>query len=229
MPLKVLLVDDHRIMRDGLKAILSRSEEFEVVAEADNGADAVRLCRELQPEIVILDVEMPQLSGIDAAGEITRHEPSTRIVMLSMHDDEDSVIQALRAGARAFVLKRASSSELVEALETVAAGGSFVSREVSAVLIGRIQRGGLEGSKSVPGLEMLTPRELQVLRLVAEGKTSKEIAVLLDLGLETVRSYRKAMMKKTGVNNIAGLTQLALSSGLTKMASAKPKPGGEPS
>jgi DNA-binding NarL/FixJ family response regulator len=131
-----------------------------------------------------------------------------------MFDDENSVVGAIRSGARAFVLKRASSSELLDALRTVARGGSYLSSQVSDRLLSRIQRGDLD-TREHGVLESLSPRELQVLRLVAEGKTSKDIAALLDLGLQTVRSYRKTMMKKLGVNNVAGLTQLALASGLT--------------
>ena len=143
-----------------------------------------------------------------------------KIVILSMYDDEHSVVSAIRSGARAFVLKKASDNDLLDALRTVAKGGSYLSPQVSDRLLHRIQRGDLE-SKQVPSaLEGLSPRELQVLRLVAEGKTSKEIAVMLDLGLQTVRSYRKTMMKKLGVNNVAGLTQLALSAGLTRFPAA---------
>ena len=133
-----------------------------------------------------------------------------------MYDDVNSVVGAIRAGARAFVLKKASEADLVGALRTAAKGGSYLSPQVSDRLLHRIQRGDLDPAKPLPSaLDVLSPRELQVLRLVAEGKTSKEIAVLLDLGLQTVRSYRKTMMKKLGVNNVAGLTQLALASGIT--------------
>lgn len=211
----VLLVDDHKIMRDGLKAILRACEEFRVVAESDNGADGVQIARRLRPHIVVMDLSLPGLNGIEATLEILRHAPETRIVVLSMYDDENSVIQAIRAGARAFVLKAASDSDLLDALRTVARGGSYLSSQVSDKLLLRIQRGDLETLKPSP-VETLTPREQQVMRLIAEGKTSKEIAVLLDLGLQTVRSYRKTLMKKLGVGNVAELTQLAISSGMAK-------------
>jgi DNA-binding NarL/FixJ family response regulator len=163
-----------------------------------------------------MDIGLPGLNGIEATVEILRHCPETRIIVLSMYDDEHSVVSAIRSGARAFVLKKASDNDLLDALRTVAKGGSYLSPQVSDRLLTRIQRGDLE-SKQVPSaLEGLSPRELQVLRMVAEGKTSKEIAVMLDLGLQTVRSYRKTMMKKLGVNNVAGLTQLALAAGLTR-------------
>lgn len=218
MPYDILLVDDHKIMRDGLRAILKHSEEFNVVGEAETGADAVQICKRLLPDIVLMDIGLPGLNGIEATAEVLRHCPETRVIVLSMYDDEHSVVSAIRSGARAFVLKKASDADLLDALRTVAKGGSYLSPQVSDRLLNRIQRGDLE-SKPVPSaLEGLSPRELQVLRLVAEGKTSKEIAVMLDLGLQTVRSYRKTMMKKLNVNNVAGLTQLALAAGLTRFA-----------
>ncbi len=218
MRYEVLLVDDHKIMRDGIKAILKHSDEFDVVGEAETGADAVQMCKRLRPSIILMDINLPGLNGIEATSEILRHVPETKVVILSMYDDEPSVVGAIRSGARAFVLKKASDNDLLEALRTVAKGGSYLSPQISDRLLHRIQRGDQE-AKTVPSaLEGLSPRELQVLRLVAEGKTSKDIAVMLDLGLQTVRSYRKTMMKKLGVNNVAGLTQLALSAGLTRFA-----------
>jgi DNA-binding NarL/FixJ family response regulator len=211
----VLLVDDHKIMRDGLKAILRACPEFRVVAESDNGADGVQIARRLRPHIVVMDLSLPGLNGIEATLEILRHAPETRILVLSMYDDENSVIQSIRSGARAFVLKTASDSDLLDALRTVARGGSYLSSQVSDKLLLRIQRGDLETLKPSP-VGALTPREQQVMRLIAEGKTSKEVASLLDLGVQTVRSYRKILMKKLGVGNVAELTQLALSSGLSR-------------
>lgn len=216
MATKVLLVDDHKIMRDGIRAILKLGEEFQVIGETDSGTDAVTLTKRLRPDIVLMDIGLPGLNGIEATSEILRYLPETRIVILSMYDDEHSVVSAIRSGARAFVLKRASDNDLLDALRTVAKGGSYLSPQVSDRLLSRIQKGDLDARPLPTALEGLSPRELQVLRLVAEGKTSKEIAVLLALGLQTVRSYRKTMMKKLNVNNVAGLTQLALAAGLTR-------------
>ncbi|MGA2274201.1 MAG: response regulator transcription factor [Bryobacteraceae bacterium] len=211
--LDVVLVDDHKLVRDGIKGILERGSEFRVVGEAESGADAVNLCKKTQPHIALMDIGLPGMNGIEATTEMLRHCPTVKVIILSMYDDENSVVSAIRSGARAFVLKKASSTELLDALRTVARGGSYLSSQVSDRLLARIQRGDLNTHDRSP-LESLSPRELQVLRLVAEGKTSKDIAVLLDLGLQTVRSYRKTMMKKLGVNNVAGLTQLALAAGL---------------
>jgi len=216
-------VDDHKIMRDGIKAILNRSSEFRVVGEAENGTDAVQFVRKCRPQIVLMDIGLPGLNGVETTAEILRHQPECKVVILSMYDDEHSVVSAVRSGARAFILKRASDNDLLEALRMVAAGGMYLSPQVSDRLLTRIQKGDLEARQTPKVLEALSPREVQVLRLVADGKTSKEIAVLLDLREQTVRSYRKTMMKKLGVNNVAGLTQLALSTGLTQAALGSPR------
>lgn len=222
MPLDVLLVDDHKIMRDGIKAILSHSSEFRVVGEAENGPDAVQFTKRLKPHMALMDIGLPGLNGVETTQEILRFHPDCKIVILSMYDDENSVVGAIRAGARGFILKRASDMDLVEALRMVAAGGVYLSPQVSDRLLTRIQKGDLEARQAHSALDGLSPRELQVLRLVAEGKTSKEIATVLDLSEQTIRSYRKTMMRKLGVNNVAGLTQLALSTGLTQVPGARP-------
>src|SRR6204780_4954030 len=223
MPCDIVLVDDHKLVRDGIRTLLERSPDFRVVGEADNGADAVQLCKKTNPEVVLMDIGLPGMNGIEATTELLRHCPGVKVVILSMYDDENSVVSAIRSGARAFVLKKASSGELLDALRTVARGGSYLSSQVSDKLLQRIQRGDLETTDKT-ALEQLLPRELQVLHMVAEVKTSKDIAVMLDLGLQTVRSYRKTMMKKLGVNNVAGLTQLALAAGITNWN----KPDGNP-
>ncbi len=167
-----------------------------------------------------MDIGLPGLNGVETTQEILRVHGDCKIVILSMHDDENSVVGAIRAGARGFILKRASDMDLLEALRMVAAGGIYLSPQVSDRLLTRIQKGDLESKQGNSALDALSPREVQVLRLVAEGKTSKEIATLLDLSEQTVRSYRKTMMRKLGVNNVAGLTQLALSTGLTQIRGA---------
>jgi two-component system response regulator DegU len=217
MPFDVLLVDDHKIMRDGIKAILSRDGDFNVVGEAENGPEALQFIKQHKPALVLMDIGLPGLNGVETTAEILRHHPECKVVILSMYDDENSVVGAVRSGARGFVLKKVSDNDLLEALRVVANGGAYLSPQVSDRLLSRIQKGDLE-SKQDSALDGLSPREVQVLRLVADGKTSKEIATLLDLSEQTVRSYRKTMMKKLGVNNVAGLTQLALSTGLTQLS-----------
>ncbi|MEO5922906.1 MAG: response regulator transcription factor [Bryobacteraceae bacterium] len=219
MPFDVLLVDDHKIMRDGIKAILARADDFRVVGEAENGTDAVQFVKLRKPHLVLMDIGLPNgLNGVETTAEVLRAHPDCKVVILSMFDDENSVVSSIRGGARAFILKKASDSDLLEALRMVAAGGMYLSPQVSDRLLHRIQKGDLESRPASAVLDSLSPREVQVLRLVADGKSSKEVAVLLDLREQTVRSYRKTMMKKLGVNNVAGLTQLALSTGLTSLA-----------
>jgi DNA-binding NarL/FixJ family response regulator len=216
-------VDSQKIMLDGLRAILQQDGEFLVAGEAENGVDAIRVSKEVRPDIVLMGIGLPGLNGVEAAAELLRHLPATKVAILSMYDDEHSVVSAIRSGVRAFILKKASGGDLLDALRTVARGGSYLSPQVSEQLLSRIRRGDLESKLTAPALESLSPRELQVMRLVAEGRTSKEIAGLLDLGEQTVRSYRKTLMKKLRVNNVAGLTRVALAAGLTP----SPQPNAE--
>lgn len=225
----ILLVDDHKIMRDGLKAILKQSGDFRVVGEAGTAAAAIEAAARLNPHLILMDISLPGgLSGIEATMEILRRTPDARVVVLSMYDDEASVIQAIRSGARAFLLKKVSDSDLLDALRAVANGGSYLSPQVSERLLNRIQRGTLECGPAASILETLTPREQQVMRLIAEGQSSKEIATTLNLGLQTIRSYRKTLMKKLGVSNAASLTQIAFACGLSRAPESleSPRPRG---
>jgi DNA-binding NarL/FixJ family response regulator len=214
MVYRVLLVEDHKIMRDGIRALLDRCGEFTVVGDAETGAEAVQMCTETAPDVVLMDIGLAGLNGIDTTTELLRRCPKVKVIMLSMYDDEDSVVDSIRAGARGYVVKRASSNDLIEALRTVARGGSYLSPHVSERLLTRIRRGEGDTVSRHPVLAELTPREFQVLGLIVEGKASKDIAVLLNLGVETVRSYRKTLMKKLGVNHVAGLVRVALAAGM---------------
>jgi DNA-binding NarL/FixJ family response regulator len=215
MAYRVLLVEDHKIMREGIRALLDRSGEFTVVGDAESASEAVQMCGDTRPDVVLMDIGLPGLNGVDTTIELLRHTPALKVIMLSMYDDEESVVSSIRAGARGYVVKRASSGDLLDALRVVARGGSYLSPHVSEQLLARIRRGDVETPGRHPVLAQLTPREFQVLGMIVEGKASKEIAVLLNLGVETVRSYRKTMMKKLGVNNVAGLIRVAVSAGLT--------------
>jgi DNA-binding NarL/FixJ family response regulator len=214
MSYRLLIVEDHKIMRDGIKSLLERGGEFTVIAEAETGTEAIRISQETRPDIVLMDIGLPGLNGVETTGELLRHSPTSKVVILSMYDDEESVVSSIRAGARGYVVKHASSGDLLEALRTVARGGSYLSSHVSERLLTRIRRGDLETPGRHSILATLTPREFQVLRLIVDGKASKEIAVILNIGVETVRGYRKAMMKKLHVNNVASLIRVALSAGL---------------
>lgn len=211
---RVLVVDDHRLVRDALKAVLQHNPEFQVTGEASDGQTAIRTCLSTCPDIVLIDVEMAGLTGVEVIRELIRRRPTIKIVVLSMHDDDETVLASVRAGARAFVVKKASSADLLDALRIVARGGSYIGAHVSDRLLARIQCGDLE-TKKPPLLAGFTAREIQVLRLITDGKSSKEAAVLLGISLETVRSYRKNLMRKLSVTNVAGLINKATSSGLT--------------
>jgi DNA-binding NarL/FixJ family response regulator len=215
MPYRVLIVEDHKIMRDGIRALLDRGVEFTVADEAESGTEAIQVCTEIHPDVVLMDIGLPGLNGVDATTELLRNCPSAKVIILSMYDDEESVVSSIRAGARGYVVKRASSGDLLEALRAVARGSSYLSPNVSERLLSRIRRGEeAETAGRHPLLSQLTPREFQVLGMIVEGKASKEIAVLLSLGVETVRSYRKTMMKQLNVNNVAGLIRVAMAAGL---------------
>jgi two-component system response regulator NreC len=224
MPYGVLLVDDHKLLRDGLKAILEGTTDFRVVAEAGNGTTAVALCAQLEPDLVVMDLLLPGINGIEVTTEIVRRSASTKVIILTMNDDENSVVAAFRSGARGFLVKKASSSDLLAALRTVAKGGCYVGSGASNHLLNRIQTGDLAVTHVPDPIAVLSPREQQVLRLVATGQTTKDIAILLGLEIQTVRTYRKMVMKKIGVTNAAGLTQIAFSAGLTTFAPLSPNP-----
>jgi DNA-binding NarL/FixJ family response regulator len=214
MPFDIVIVDDHRVVREGIKAILAREVEFRVVGEADDGTAALQICQETNPALVLMDINLPGINGIEATAQLVRTCPDAKVVILSMHDDERSVMGAIRAGARGFVLKHSSFSEVISALRVVVRGGTYLSSAISSRLVERLQRGAIDQTEKNP-IDRLSPRELQVLRLVAEGKSSKEVATILNLEHSTVRSYRKTMMKKLGVSNLAGLIQIAVASGIT--------------
>jgi DNA-binding NarL/FixJ family response regulator len=220
MPFDVLVVDDHKIVRYGIKAILDREDEFRVVGEAETGSEALQFVRQHQPDLVLMDIGLPGISGVEATAEITRQHPACKVVVLSMYGDENSVIGAVKSGARGFLLKKTSEGDLVDALRVVARGGAHFSPQVSDRLLSRIQKGNLDANRHSGPVAALSPREMQVLSWVAQGKTSKEIAVILDLKEQTVRSYRKTMMKKLKVNNASSLTRLAYSVGLVEPPSA---------
>ena len=201
-------------MTAGIRAILERSHDFEVIGEVRSGTEAIAACQQHHPDMIVMDIGLPGINGVETTQVIVRNAPGIKVVMLSIYADQYSVVSAIRAGAQGYVLKKASGSDLLEALRTVAKGGSYLSPQVSDHLLRGIRRIGPESTPSTSALEVLAPRELQVFRLVAEGNASKDIAVLLDLGLETVRTYRKTMMGKLGVNNVAGVTQIAVAIGV---------------
>jgi len=212
---RILLADDHTLMREGLKGLLEQHEGFEVVGEAGDGRQAIELAGELEPDVVVMDIGMPDLNGIEAARRIVEKMPRTRIVALSMHQSERTVIEMLRAGASAYVLKMSAFDEVARAVEAVTRGERYLSPAVAGVVVGR-------AVASTPGdddtaFSKLTAREREVLQLLAEGKSTKEIAFDLGISARTVDVHRKNLMDKLGLDSVAALTRYAIREGLVTL------------
>jgi DNA-binding NarL/FixJ family response regulator len=216
MSVRIVLVGDLEMMRDGLKAILRQVADFEVVGEAAL-ADSLAVCISQLPDVVIMDVGSSIAEAIDATSKISEQVREANVVILSTHDSEEAVLSAMQAGARAFMLKSASDVELLDAIRTVAKGQTYLKTRVSERLLECIQ-GGLCTSDSQN--QGLTPREVQVLQLLVQGRSNKEVAAILELSFHTVRCYRQTLMRKLGATNVAGLAHLAFASGIANIAQA---------
>jgi two-component system response regulator NreC len=206
---RILLADDHPMFRQGLKALLER-EGFEVVAEAADGHEAVRLARQLSPELAVLDLGMPLLNGIDAAKQILKQTAGIQVIVLTMYEEEAYVLEALRAGIRGYVLKAQAASDLVGAIKEVIRGSVYLSPGISKTVVDAYI-----GKTDFPS-DPLTDRERQVLQLVAEGKTTKEVAQVLGLSVKTADSHRTRIMQKLEIHDTAGLVRYAVRRGFIK-------------
>ena len=207
--MRVLLADDHGIVRRGLRSLLEIEPGLTVVGEAADGLEALRLCEELQPEILIVDIGMPKLNGIDVAARAQKLERPPRTVILSMHSDESYIIRAMAAGARAYLLKDATDEDLLPAIRAVAAGKPYFSPAVTAVLVEDYLRQ-LQARGLTDSYHLLTDREKQVLQLLAEGRSNKEVATLLELSLSTVETHRANLMQKLNLHNTAEIVLYAV-------------------
>ncbi|MDX1978820.1 MAG: response regulator transcription factor [Bryobacteraceae bacterium] len=207
---RILLADDHALVRRGFRLILSQYDDFEVVGEAGNGSETLRLLAETHPHIVLLDVAMPQMNGVEATQRITQDHPGVRVLILSMHNDAIYVRETLRAGARGYLLKDAVDTELISALRAVASGNSYISPGVSNAVLSDYQQ--FVGNP----LDLLTVREREVFQLLAEGRTAKDIASRLDISVYTVDAHRSKIMKKLQLVSSADLVRFALRQGLVK-------------
>jgi len=210
MPVRMVLADDHEIVRQALNILLTGAG-FEVVGEASDGHEAVRLARELEPDIVVLDMVMPLLNGIDAAREIKSVAPSVKTILLTSRKDEATCLEALRVGVRGCVLKSYRANELVKAIRDVAGGGVYLSPGMSRSLADAYR-----GGAPVP-VDPLSPRERQVLQLIAEGKRTREIAAVLGVSVKTAESHRNNIMKKLEISETAGLVRYAIRHGLIEV------------
>jgi len=209
MPVRVVLADDHALVRQGLRALLER-EGIEVVGEASNGEEAVQLVAPARPDVVILDISMPLLNGLDAAREIQKVSPETRTILLTRHDEDQYVIESLRAGVDGYVLKNQAATDLIQAIHQVCAGGMYLSPGITRAVV--------EAWRSRAGVpsDPLTARERQVLQLVGEGKSTKDIARILDISVKTAESHRTRLMRKLDIHEIAGLVRYAIRRGLVQ-------------
>ena len=210
---RIVIAEDHTILREGLKALLSSSPGIHVAGEAEDGREAVRLALELKPDLLLMDLSMPRMSGMEAIREIRKQVPEIRILVLTVHKSEEYVLAALQAGANGYILKDATHAELRMAIRTVLAGKHYLSPEVS----GKVIEGYLEGKKGVgkdSSWERLTLREKEILKLIAEGYKNKEIAEFLCISLKTVEKHRDNLIKKLDLHNVAALTAYAMERGV---------------
>lgn len=203
---RILLADDHQLMRSGLRLMLERQPDLTVVGEASDGREAVSLAKSLNPEVVVMDIGMPNLNGIEAARQMTQDNPQLAVVIVSMHSDESYVLRALKAGARGYLLKDSAEVDLIKAVNAVGSGKSFFSPAVSKMLLDDYVRK-LKRTGNEDPYDLLTPREREILQLIAEGKSNKDIANLLNLSVYTVESHRSNLMAKL---NLRGLPELIL-------------------
>jgi DNA-binding NarL/FixJ family response regulator len=216
--IRILLADDHALVRAGIRALLESLAEIEVIAEVDNGQDALQLIETLQPDVVLMDIAMPQLNGLEVVARVSKCFPQVRVIILSMHENEEYVLQALRAGAAGYLLKGARTSELDLAVTSVARGEIYLSPAASKhVVLDYIQRVGRASAATErePGPdERLTPRQREILQLIAAGYTTKEIAQRLEISVKTVEMHRAQLMDRLDIHDIAGLVRYAIRTGL---------------
>jgi two-component system response regulator NreC len=213
MMAKVLLAEDLTLLRTGVRALLESSGEVQVVGEACNGREALKLAQKLHPDLVLMDVAMPELNGIEATRQLRKALPRVRVIMLSMHADRQYIFESLRAGASGYVLKNAPLSEVLSAIQTVLAGGTFLSTSLADVVLDDYLRRA-RGHQPENELEKLSAREREVLQLLAEGDSSSEIAQRLHISARTVDSHRQHIMEKLDIHSIAALTKFAIRHGL---------------
>lgn len=215
MTIKIVLADDHQIVRHGLRSLLLDEPDMRVVAEADNGRAVMRLVQEVSPDVVIMDISMPGLNGIEATRQIVAEYPGIKIIALSMHSDSLFVLNMLKAGASGYLLKDCALEELVKAIRTVVDHKTYLSPGISDVVIKDFISGWSSTDSSA--FSVLTAREREVLQLMAEGKTTNQIAECLCVSVKTVESHRKQIMNKSGIHSVAELTKYAIRQGLTSL------------
>jgi DNA-binding NarL/FixJ family response regulator len=215
---RILIVDDHTLMRSGIRALLEKSEDLRVVGEAGDGHEALRLMKELDPLVVLMDISIPGLNGLEVAAKARRECPGTKIVFLSMHSSEEYILKALKVGAAGYVLKDATTSELELAVRCATKGETFLSPAISTKVVGNYlsRLSGGERAQGSSPYDLLTPRQREILQLIAEGCTTKDIAKKLALSTNTVEVHRANLMDRLNIHDIAGLVRYAISAGIVQ-------------
>ena len=215
MSIRIILADDHKIVRTSLGNLLEKEKEFEIVGEADNGRETVRLARELLPDVVIMDIGMPELNGIEATKQIIKASDNIKIIALSMHSDRMFITGMFKAGASGYLLKDCAFDELVDAINNVMSGKIYLSKDVTAIVVDELLQALLKDNPE--GTVNLSDREKEVLQLIAEGKSTKEIADALFLSIKTIESHRKNIMTKLNIYTVPELTKYAVRMGLSSL------------
>lgn len=216
--IKVLIVDDHEVVRDGLKNIITSIGNISVIGEAEDGDSAIKAYASLKPDLVIMDISMPGMNGIDATKFIKEKDPDAKILILTMHDNQEYLNQIIRSGAKGFVLKNTDKDELLEAVKTVASGENFFSKDISKLIIDNYIKSAKETEKNDGFKETpLTKREIEILKLIASGYSNQEIANILYISYNTVDTHRKNIMHKLTIKNTAGLVRYAIEKGLISL------------
>jgi two-component system response regulator NreC len=215
--LRILLADDHRIMREGLRSLLEKQPDTEVIAEAENGRTTLQMSRRFKPDVILMDIIMPDLNGIEATRQILAELPDIKVIALSMHSDKKFVVEMLNAGASGYLLKDTAFEELGKALHTVVNNRTYLSPKIAGLMAEDYSPSSETKDSSVS--PVLTSREREVIQLIAEGKTTKQIASLLNVSVKTVETHRKKIMDKLGTNSVAELTKYAIREGLTSLDS----------
>jgi len=213
--IRVIIADDHRIVLEGLKALLQNHNNIDVVGEAENGLAAVELALQLKPDVLIMDLSMPDMNGITAARKILEKEPGIKVLTLSMHSDKRFVSRALREGVSGYILKECASADLVEAINTVVSGKTYLSPQIVDFVISDYRKQLLD--KEYCADSVLTKKEREILQLFAEGKTTKDIAFLLSVSVKTIETHRSRIMEKLNMHSIAELTKFAVREGITSL------------
>ena len=213
--IRVLLADDHPVVRKGIGTWLSEVENLEVVGEAVNGVEAIAKVKELSPDVVLMDVDMPKMGGLEATRLIRKDFPSTRVLILSMHTSKPVVLQIIQCGAQGYVLKDAPPTDILRAIESVDNGEPFFSQNISQIVLNQYLAE--SGAEPAPGPGQLTNRERQVLAMIAEGQSNKEMASKLGVGVRTIETHRERMMAKLNIHSVAGLTKFAIANGIVNL------------